>query len=117
MAEMTDAYDWRQRTILDARGEKIGVIEAVYRDLETDQPAWALVHVGTLRGRSTFVPVGGAHPAGEDVQVQVEKGQVDDAPPMDVESTLSPDDEAELRRHYGVERRVQRPLAEPPPEP
>jgi sporulation protein YlmC with PRC-barrel domain len=43
MPEMTEAYDWRGRTILDTRVEKIGTINQVYLNLETDEPEWAQV--------------------------------------------------------------------------
>jgi uncharacterized protein (TIGR02271 family) len=113
MAEMTEAYDWRGRTILDARGERIGRIDQVYLDLETDQPEWALVDRGLFCRGSTFVPVGSARPAGEDVQVQVAKAEVKSAPVMEGYAALSPEEEAELLRHYGVENPEAPPSAAP----
>lgn len=104
MADMTEAYDWRGRTILDPRGEKIGTIDQVYLNLETDEPEWALVDRGLFGRRSTFVPVGSARPTGEDVTVEVAKDQVKSAPDMEGDAELSPMEEAELLRHYGSGR-------------
>lgn len=62
MPEMTEAYDWRRRTLLDAHGEKLGKIDQVYLDLETEEPEWALVDTDLFSRRSVFVPVGSARP-------------------------------------------------------
>ncbi len=102
MAEMTEAYDWRGRKILDARGERIGTIDQVYLNLETDQPEWALVDRGLFGRRSTFVPVRSASPTGEHVQVELSKEQVKTAPVMEGDAALSSAEEAELLRHYGL---------------
>ncbi len=117
MPEMTKAYDWRGRTILDARGEKIGTIDQVYLSLETDEPEWARVHRGLFGRQSTFVPVGSARPTGEDVQVQVSNTQVKGAPEVNGDAALSPEDEAGLLRHYGIENRAAPLSAVRPPEP
>jgi uncharacterized protein (TIGR02271 family) len=109
MPEMTEAYDWRRRTLLDAHGEKLGKIEQVYLDLETEEPEWALVDTGLFSGRSVFVPVGSARPTGEHVLVKATKAQVKAAPSVEAGRDLSPADEAALMRHYGV----QKPAAQP----
>ena len=102
MPEMTEAYDWHGRTILDAHGERIGKIDQVYLNPETDVAEWALVDRGLLCRRSTFVPIRSAGPTGEDVQVEVSKEQVKTAPVMEGDAALSPAEEAELLRHYGL---------------
>jgi uncharacterized protein (TIGR02271 family) len=101
MAEMTEAYEWSGRSVLDTDGEKVGTIERIYRSLETEQPEWALVDRGLFGGRSVFVPVGSARPRGEDVLISVGRAQIEEAPDMEAERELSPRQEAALRRHYG----------------
>ena len=101
MSEMTEAYDWRGRTILDPAGEKLGKIDQVYLDLETEEPRWALLDSGLFGGRSVFVPVSSARPTGEHVQVTATKAQVKHAPSVGAGRELSPADEAALLRHYG----------------
>jgi uncharacterized protein (TIGR02271 family) len=100
--EPTHAYDWQGRTLKDRNGDKIGTVDAVYVDQQTDKPEWALVNTG-LFGRSSFVPIAGAAPSGEDVVVPVEAKQVKDAPKMGPGQELSEQQEAELFRHYGID--------------
>jgi uncharacterized protein (TIGR02271 family) len=101
--ESTHAYAWQGRTLQDRNGDKIGTIDALYLDQQTDKPEWALVNTGLFGTKSSFVPLAGASPRGEDVVVQVEAQQVKDAPKMDPEQELSEQQEAELFRHYGID--------------
>ena len=100
---MTHAYDWQGRTVLDRNGDKIGKVVSLYVDELTDRPEWALVNTGLFGTKSSFVPIAGASPQGEDVVVQVEAQQVKDAPKLDTEEGLSEQQEAELFRHYGID--------------
>jgi uncharacterized protein (TIGR02271 family) len=102
-SEPTHAYDWRGRTLKDRTGDKIGTIDAVYVDQQTDKPEWALVNTGLFGTKSSFVPIAGASPSGEDVVVRVAAQQVKDAPKMDPDQELSEQQEAELFRHYGID--------------
>ena len=102
MPEMTYAYDWRGRTLIDRSGEKIGKVDELYVDQETDKPEWATVNTGLFGSSSSFVPLAGAAPTGEDVQVQVDKDQVKNAPSVAPEGELSQDEERQLFEHYGV---------------
>jgi uncharacterized protein (TIGR02271 family) len=101
--QMTAAYGWRGREVIDRDGEKIGKLEEIYLDYETDTPEWALVNTGLLGTKSNFVPLAGAAPAREDVQVQFTKQQVTEAPGIADEGELSQEQEATLYRHYGLE--------------
>ena len=101
--EMTHAYDWHGRTLKDRNGDKIGKVDAVYLDQQTDKPEWALVNTGLFGTKSSFVPLAGASPQGEDVVVQVEAQQVNDAPKLEPDQELSEQQEAELFRHYGID--------------
>jgi uncharacterized protein (TIGR02271 family) len=101
--EMTHAYDWNGRTLKDPDGDKVGTIDAVYVDVQSDKPEWALVHTGLFGTKSSFVPLAGASPDGEDVVVRVSADQVKAAPKMDPDHNLSEQEEAELFRHYGID--------------
>jgi uncharacterized protein (TIGR02271 family) len=100
---MTHEYDWQGRTLKDRNGDKIGTIDALYLDQQTDKPEWALVNTGLFGTKSSFVPLAGAAPRGEDVVVGVEAQQVKDAPKMAPDEELSEQQEAELFRHYGID--------------
>jgi stress response protein YsnF len=103
MTAPTEAYEWRGRTVIDRDGEKVGKLGEIYLDRETNQPEWALVNTGLLGTKSSFVPLQGATPAGDDVRVAYSKDQVKDAPSIDADGELSQQEEAELYRHYGLQ--------------
>ena len=46
MPDMTEAYDWSGRTLVDRHGERIGKLEELYVDEATGEPEWAAVHTG-----------------------------------------------------------------------
>jgi uncharacterized protein (TIGR02271 family) len=102
VTHMSDAYDFRDRTLLDRDGEKIGKIDELYMDRDSGQPEWALVHTGMLGMKKHFVPLVGASPAGEDVRTSVTKDQVNDAPAFDADGELSEQEERRLFEHYGI---------------
>jgi len=101
--EMTEAYEWRGRNLVGSDGDKIGTIDEIYIDNETDRPEWALVNTGLFGSKSNFVPLSGAQPSGGDVQVQVTKDQVKDAPGVEADGELSPEEEEALYRHYELD--------------
>jgi len=100
--ELTHAYDYRGRTLVDRNGEKIGTVDELYTDREGDQPEWALVHTGLFGMKRSFVPIKSASASGEDVQVPVLKQQVKDAPKVEADGELSEAEERQLFEHYGV---------------
>jgi uncharacterized protein (TIGR02271 family) len=95
--------EWRGQELLDNDGQKIGTIEEIYLDTETDQPEWALVKTGLFGGKGTFVPLQEANPSGDGVQVPFEKAHVKDAPNIDPDGQLSQSEEQTLYRHYGLD--------------
>ncbi len=102
MPEMTEAYEWQGRTLVDSQGEKIGKVGEIYQDGETGKPEWALVNTGLFGTKSHFVPLAGASPDGEHARVRVTKEQVKDAPSIEPEGQLSEQEERKLFEHYGV---------------
>ena len=102
MPQMTHAYEFEGRTVIDDSGEKIGKIEELYTDAEGGQPEWALVHTGLFGTKKSLVPIQGASPVGEDVQVPVAKDDVKDAPQIEPDGALSEAEERELFEHYGI---------------
>ena len=104
MTQMTEAYDWRGREIIDADGDKVGTVEELFRDEDTQQPEWAAVRTGLFGTKLSFVPIEAAEPAGENVRVPFSKAQIKDAPKIDdSDGQLSQQEEAELYAHYGME--------------
>jgi uncharacterized protein (TIGR02271 family) len=102
MTELTEAYGFRGRIVLDRDGDKIGKIDDIYEDKQTGEPEWALVNTGLFGTKKTFVPLRGASPVGEDVRVPVEKAHVKDAPGIDADGELSETEERQLFTHYDL---------------
>jgi uncharacterized protein (TIGR02271 family) len=93
----------RGQDLYDRDGDKIGKIEEIYLDAETNEPEWALVNTGLFGSKSTFVPLKEASQDGGTLRVPYEKSQVKDAPNMDADGQLSQQDEAALYQHYGLD--------------
>jgi uncharacterized protein (TIGR02271 family) len=103
MPTAEQAREWRGTDLVDRDGDKIGTIEDIYVDSRSNQPEWALVNTGLFGTKSTFVPIRDASREGDELQVPVEKAQVKDAPSIDSGGELSPQEERELYRHYGLD--------------
>src|SRR4051812_43789692 len=102
MPTTENVLEWRGQELLDNDGQKIGTIEEIYLDTDTDQPEWALVKTGLFGGKGTFVPLQQANPTGDGVQVPFEKSHVKDAPNIDPDGELSRSEERTLYEHYGL---------------
>ncbi|HEX4719886.1 MAG TPA: PRC-barrel domain-containing protein [Thermoleophilaceae bacterium] len=103
MPQAQEVASWIGWEVVDVSGDKIGKLEAIYLDAETDQPEWALIKTGLFGGRSPLVPLAGAESEGETVRVNFPKDQVKDAPSMKANEELSQQEEAQLYHHYGLE--------------
>ena len=103
MPPMNEVLEWRGQTMVGSAGDKIGKIEEIYLDQDTEQPEWALVHTGMFGSKATFVPITDATTQDDKVRVPFEKSQVKDAPKIEPDGELSPQDEAALYSHYGLD--------------
>ena len=114
---MTDVYDqgqpeepeqakwnvseWHSKMLIDSNGEKIGKLQDVYVDVETDEPQFATVKEGFIGRHLTFVPLGGVQIGPDDLQVQVTKERVRTAPDIEMYGEeLSQADESRLYHHF-----------------
>ena len=101
--QMENIQELRGEELSDRDGDKLGKIEEIYLDQQTGRPEWALVKTGLFGSASTFVPLSGATQDDGGIRVPYEKALVKDAPNMEADGALSPDEEATLYRHYGLE--------------
>src|SRR3954462_11276977 len=99
--DIETALDWRGRKVVDRDGDKIGTFDELYLD-ESDRPAWASVTTWLFGMRQPFVPLSEAGADGDVLQVPFGKEMVKDAPNVDPETRLDPEEEALLYRHYGL---------------
>jgi uncharacterized protein (TIGR02271 family) len=101
MATQQDVRAWRGLNLVDRDGDKVGKIEDVYLDRSSGEPEWIAVKTGLFGTNVSFVPVHGATPAGDEVRAEYEKGLIKDAPNVDPDGELSPEEERRLYQHYG----------------
>jgi hypothetical protein len=94
---------WRALAIVDRDGTTVGTISEFYLDRETGYPTWALVNTGLFGANQTFVPLVHATEIADGLQVPYEKSHIKDTPRVDLHDELSPQEEATLFAHYGVE--------------
>ena len=89
--------------VVGRSGEKIGDIGLIYLDNITGEPEWVTVRTGLFGTSESFVPLSGAHIAGNDIQVGYDKEIVKDAPRVDADGKqLSLEEEQQLYAHYGL---------------
>src|SRR4051794_24588383 len=88
--------------VYDASGQKIGSASEVYLDDESGQPEWVTVKTGLFGTKESFVPIRDADLTDNGVRVPVSKDQVKDAPKVDADGHLSPQEEQELYQYYGL---------------
>jgi len=101
MAQTQDILSYRGRDLTGADGEKLGKIEEIYIDRQTERPEWALITTGLFGTKQTFVPIEQANDSEEGLRVPFDKATVKDAPKIDPDGELSEQEESQLYRHYG----------------
>jgi uncharacterized protein (TIGR02271 family) len=82
-------------------GDKIGTVQDIYLDHETNEPEWVLVSTGTVGARGNFVPLNDATMEGNEIRVPFTKDKVKGAPSVDPDGQLSQQEERELYDYYG----------------
>lgn len=98
------------RKAFDRNGVKIGTVDEVYLDDATGEPEWAAVRTG-LFARDAFVPLEPSEVVGNELRIPYAKALIKDAPDFGVGRHLSPAQELQLYRHYGLDVEI----AEPAP--
>jgi uncharacterized protein (TIGR02271 family) len=89
---------------IDPDGDKIGKVDNIYLDDDSGEPEFALVNTGLFGARSSFVPLRGAEVTSDgDLRVAHGKDKVKDAPNVDEDGHLEPDQERELFDYYGAD--------------
>jgi PRC-barrel domain. len=96
-----DLAEWRGRDLVDCNGERIGKLENVYFDVESDEPQFGTVKEGWIGRHLTFVPLIGVTIGPDSLQVAVSKEQVKSAHNIGFEGDeLSAAQESALYHHY-----------------
>ena len=94
---------YRGQDLYDTAGDKIGSLEEIYLDADSDEPEWALVNTGMFGTKRSFVPLNEATEADGALRVAHAKDKVKDAPRVDANGQLTQREEAALYEYYGLE--------------
>ena len=85
-----------------AGSEKVGGIGQVYLDDSTGQPSWVTVTTGLFGTSQSFVPLQDAEVRDDDIVVRYGEDQIKNAPRVDDDGSISPDEEDRLYEYYGL---------------
>jgi uncharacterized protein (TIGR02271 family) len=102
MITRSDLRNLLGATAHDPSGDKVGKVGQVYYDDDTDQPKWITVHTGLFGTNESFVPLQGAQVQHGIVTVGYDKQKIKDAPNIAHDRHLSPEEEQQLYRYYGI---------------
>ena len=88
--------------VIDANGNKIGSVGQIYLDDQTGEPNWVTAKTGLFGTSESFVPLSGASLSGSDIVVTYDKDTVKDAPRVEADAHLTPEEEESLYAYYGL---------------
>nr|WP_294693446.1 YsnF/AvaK domain-containing protein [uncultured Friedmanniella sp.] len=88
--------------VVSASGGKIGGLGQIYLDDSTGEPTWVTAKTGLFGTSESFVPLEGATVQGDDIVVGYDKDKVKDAPRVDPDGSLSPEEEDQLYSYYNL---------------
>ena len=88
--------------VVTTNGDKIGGIGQIYLDDNTGEPNWVTVKTGLFGTSESFVPLDGADLRGGDIVVKYDKATIKDAPRVDADGSISPEEEDALYSYYGL---------------
>jgi uncharacterized protein (TIGR02271 family) len=95
-------------TVVGSDGRKIGKIGTVYLDDESGRPEWVTASTGLFGRSETFIPIAQGNVHDDEIQVPYDQETVKDAPRIDdSDGHLTPEQERELYRYYGLEPSAQ----------
>jgi stress response protein YsnF len=94
--------EMRGAPIYDNDGDKIGTVEEIFYDDQTNVPEWIGIGTGFFKMKRVFVPVTGAAPYDDGLMVPYSKDHVKDSPDVD-EGDILEGTETRLAAYYGVD--------------
>ncbi|HEY0373731.1 MAG TPA: PRC and DUF2382 domain-containing protein [Amnibacterium sp.] len=87
---------------VDPQNDKIGKVSQVYIDQDTEQPRWVSVRTGLFGTSESLVPLDNANWDSDTLHVGYDKARVKDAPRVDADRELSPEEQEQLYSYYGL---------------
>ncbi|MDT0353576.1 PRC and DUF2382 domain-containing protein [Pseudonocardia charpentierae] len=102
IANMSDPSSMTGAPVMGGDGQKLGKVDAIYFDNDTDRPEWAAVKSGLFGSHVSLVPLSQGTWNNGTLTVPFSKDALRTAPHHDPDASISPTDEDELYRHYGI---------------
>ncbi len=87
---------------VDPDNDRIGKVGQVYLDSESEEPVWVTVKSGLFGTSETLVPLSGANWDSSSLHLAFQKDRVKDAPRVDPDAELSPEEQDRLYEYYGL---------------
>lgn len=103
MQDRNTVEQLQDATVYGTDGEKIGSVGQVYLDDRTNQPTFVTVKTGLFGAKETFVPISEASPSRDGLQVPFDKAFVKDAPNVDADGSLTPEEEQRIYEYYSID--------------
>lgn len=88
--------------VYETDGTKIGSTGQVYLDRQSGDPAWVSVKTGLFGTKESLVPLQKATLREDRIVVPFDKAQIKNAPRVEPDDELTPAEEDELYRYYGI---------------
>ena len=90
------------RTVYSTDGQKIGELRQVYLDDQSEQLQFITVKTGLFGTSENFVPAADVNATEDGVTVPFEKDTVKNAPKIDADGHIAPEQEQEIYAYYGL---------------
>jgi len=100
--DLGTVLDWRGRTLLDSKHEKVGTVGELYLDASSDRLAYAGVRTGLLGRREAIVPLEGIVVRGGELVTPHDAELIFEVPAIAPDEALNELEARRLRHHYGA---------------
>jgi sporulation protein YlmC with PRC-barrel domain len=101
--QVEQVEDWVGQEVVDSEGEKIGKLDDVFFDLQTNAATLGAVKTGLMGRKVYVVPLTGASLGREHVRVAFRADAVKDAPAVGDDGEITTGDEQKLFDHYDLQ--------------
>jgi hypothetical protein len=101
-ADLNDALAWTGFRVDDVYGARIGTVQDIYVDQETDAPCWILAKLGRFSDAYALLPIRDAVVGAGHIWIPFEKDLVRRAPQVAPGMPITQELERSLCMHYGV---------------
>jgi uncharacterized protein (TIGR02271 family) len=103
MQDFISVENLQNATVYGSDGDKIGSVGQVYLDDRTNEPSFVTVKTGLFGMKETFIPVDQATSTADGLQVPFDKAFVKDAPNIDADGSITPQEERRIHEYYSMD--------------